>query len=235
VIALSVVTACASDDSTTGASPVATDQRFAAPLTAAPGSGVLAVQLEDIGHRFFIEGFEVEFVVRSTGGEVLHEIHWTDFVASKTAADRVTPIAAYYDSVWTRTLPPGRVTVASVMHIGMEDRQPLCTTKVLIKAGHRTTVRSCSTRPELNAAVTSSAEHRRFRSTSPTAPDRAVRAALTRRQYPERPATLHLGLAGQRGTAAFARPLGARADSFPMGLDWFAAVRAERLRIPQAH
>lgn len=78
------------------------------------GSGVIAVQLEDLD-GVFVEGFEVGLRFETPDGEVIGSTLWSDFVASMPDAS----LDAFYDSVLEQDVPAGSVVVLASANVGI--------------------------------------------------------------------------------------------------------------------
>jgi hypothetical protein len=82
--------------------------------TAGEGSGVVAVQLEEVG-GFFVEGFEIGLRFETAGGDVIGSTLWSDYVQSLGAQD----IEAYYDTVMEQVVPAGELVVLATVNVGI--------------------------------------------------------------------------------------------------------------------
>lgn len=108
-----VAAGCGEEDRTVAA---ADRDGAPAPMPEAQGrdSGIVAVQLEPVP-GVFIEGFEIGLRLETGKGELIVATLWSDFVQSTGATD----IEAFYDSVFTQSVPAGTVRLRAEVNIGI--------------------------------------------------------------------------------------------------------------------
>lgn len=148
ILIAAVVAACAPPGAVTnpGSAPPAstpTQQPVSAPPASTPArhpvpneEATVEVRLEETD-GVLTEGFTLMIRFLGPTGDEIASYDWNEDVVQQTAAD---DIRAFYDSVLRHSVCPSPVTVETVIHPGMEGRQPPCRTELDLQPGETATV-----------------------------------------------------------------------------------------------